>query len=120
MLNGLKVMALLKKWDRIIGKVAKWYKKVTHKFCIELPISVEHAYKLDGKNGNDNWHKVIDLEMSKVKVTFKTLDDGEEPPPGYQFMSIYMVYEIKLSEGFCWKVRMVAGGHLVDTPEEMH
>jgi hypothetical protein len=110
---------VLKKRDRIIGKVAKRYKKVTHKFGIELPTSVEHAYELDRKNGNNLWREAIELEMSKVKIAFKTLDDGDEPPPGYQFMTMHLVWEVKMSEGFRRKVRMVAGGHLVDTPEEM-
>ena len=43
---------VLKKRDRIISKVTKRYTKVTHKFGIELPSSVEHAYELDKKSGN--------------------------------------------------------------------
>ena len=34
---------VLKKRDRIIAKVAKRFNKVTHKFGIEIPTSVEHA-----------------------------------------------------------------------------
>ena len=110
---------VLKKRDRIIAKVAKRYKRVTHKFGIELPRDVEHAYELDRQNGNTYWQDAIELEMTKVRVAFKVVDDDEVIPPGYQHMSCHLVYEIKLSEGFRRKVRMVAGGNQVETPEHM-
>ena len=57
---------VLKKRDRIIAKVTKRYNKVTHKFGIELPTSVEHAYEIDKKNGNTLWRDAIAQEMENV------------------------------------------------------
>ena len=110
---------VLKKRDRIIAKVTKRYQKITHKFGIELPTDVEHAYRLDRANGNNLWREAIELEMKNVRVAFKVLNDGEEIPPGYQHMTGHMIYEIKLGEGFRRKCRWVGGGHKVDTPSYM-
>jgi len=110
---------VLKKRDRIIAKVTKRYTKVTHKFGIELPTSVEHAYELDRKNGNNLWREAIEKEMLNVRIAFKVMSDDDEVPPGYQQMSCHMIFEIKLSEGFRRKCRLVAGGHQVETPSHM-
>ena len=58
----------LKKRDRIIASVNSKYKKKTHKYGIEIPNSVQHAYELDKKNGNDFWRKAIQKEMGNVLV----------------------------------------------------
>jgi len=110
---------VLKKRDRIIAKVAKRYNKVTHKFGIEVPTSVEHAYEIDRKNGNNLWREAIEKEMVNVRIAFKVLSDDDEIAPGYQQMSCHMIFDIKLSEGFRRKARLVAGGHQVDTPSHL-
>ena len=106
---------VLKKRDRIIAKVTKRYAKITHKFGIELPESVEHAYEIDKKNGNNLWHEAIEAEMEKVRIAFKILADTDDIPPGYQEMDCKMVFDIKLGEGFRRKARMVGRGFQVDT-----
>jgi hypothetical protein len=106
---------VLKKRDRIIGKVTKRYQKLTHKFGIELPTDTEHARKLDAENGNTLWQDAIQKEMDIVKVAFKKLDDDEEVPPGYQHMETRMVFDVKLGEGFRRKCRLVARGFQVDS-----
>jgi hypothetical protein len=45
------------------------------------------------------WEEAIAKEMANVRVAFKILNDGEEPPPFHQFMKCHMVFEIKL-DGF--------------------
>ena len=110
---------VLKKRDRIIAKVTKRYTKITHKFGIEVPTSVEHALRIDTANGNHMWRDAIDKEMENVKVAFKLMGEEDEVPPGYQQMTCHMIFDIKLSEGFRRKARMVAGGHQVDTPAYM-
>ena len=110
---------VLKKRDRIIAKVTKRFHKVTHKFGVELPRSVAHAYELDRQNGNTLWGDAIAMEMKNVKVAFKVLPDEEEIPPGYQQMTCHMIFDVKFGEGFRRKARMVAGGHQVDTPSHL-
>ena len=56
--------------------------------------------------------------MEAVRVAFKVLNDGNDPPPGYQFMECHMVFDVKL-EGFRRKARLVAGGHMMETPAVM-
>jgi len=107
---------VLRKRDRIIAKVTKRYAKITHKFGIEIPTSVEDAYEIDRRNGNTLWRDAIDKEMKNVKIAFKVMSDDDVVPPGFQQMTCHMIFDIKLSEGFRRKARMVAGGHQVDTP----
>lgn len=85
---------VLKKRDRIISAVNKRYHKRTHKFGIEVPKSIEDAIHLDKLNGNTLWMDAVALEITAVKVSFKTLDDGEDAPVGYQL------------DGFRWKAHM--------------
>jgi hypothetical protein len=110
---------VLKKRDRIIAKVTKRFNKVTHKFGIEIPTSVEHAYEIDRRNGNKDWTNAIEKEMLNVRIAFKTLSDDDQVPPGYQQMKCHMIFDVKLGEGFRKKARMVAGGHTVECPPHM-
>ena len=42
----------LRKRDIILCKIKGRIRRTTHKYGIEVPRNVEHAYKLDKKNGN--------------------------------------------------------------------
>jgi hypothetical protein len=53
--------------------------------------------------------------MSNVRVAFRILDDEQVIPPGYQYMDCHLVFDVKF-DGFKFKARMVAGGHMVETP----
>ena len=101
--------------DRIIASVNKRYHKRTHKFGIEIPKTVERALQIDKENGNNLWRDAIAKEMKNVRVAFKIMEDGKDPPPGYNFMNCHMVFVIKL-DGFKRKARLVAGGHVLDPP----
>ena len=49
----------LKKRDHIIAKFKARFLKKSHKFDVEVPTSVEEAYKLDKKNNNTLWRDAI-------------------------------------------------------------
>ena len=68
--------------DCIIARVNKRISKVTHKYCIELPTSVDEAKRLDEKNGNTLWIDAINKEIENLKVTFDILEDRAKPPVG--------------------------------------
>ena len=70
------VSKTLKKCQAIVAKVKSRYWWMLHKFGVELPHSVEEAYKLEEKHGNDYWHKVIEKEMSCVCVAFEKWVNG--------------------------------------------
>ena len=109
---------VLKKRQRIIAAVNKRYHKLTHKFGINVPKTVEKALALDKENGNDQWWKTIQKEMSPVKVAFKILDEDERPPLGSQYMKCHMVFSIKM-EDFSRRACLVAGGHMVQAPKNL-
>ena len=71
----------LKKRDRVIASVNTRVRKATHKYGIEIPTSIEHAYQLDVKNGNTFWRDVINKEMYNVSVAFEILECNQSPPP---------------------------------------
>jgi hypothetical protein len=105
----------LKRRDAIISAVQKRYWKQSHKYGIRVPKSVQEAFEIDKENGDNCWAESIQKEMNNVRVAFRILEDGEDVPPGYQFMKCHLVFDVKF-DGFRFKSRMVAGGHMVDTP----
>ena len=106
----------LKKRDRIIAAVNKRYHKRTHKFGFEIPKTVKRALEIDQENGNTLWRDAIAKEMKNVKVAFEPLEEGKDPPIGYQFMECHMVFDVKMEANFRRKARLVAGGHMVADP----
>ena len=56
--------------------------------------------------------------MQNVHIPFKTLDDTEKIPPGYQWMQCHMIFTVKMDR-FVRKARLVAGEHMTDAPAVM-
>ena len=67
------VKTVLRRRNRIISKVKKKYWRTTHKYGVRVPKSVQEALQLDEINGNTLWRDAINKEMSKAKVSWKTL-----------------------------------------------
>ena len=112
---------VLKKRERIISLVRKRsarYLKKTHKFGIRLPKTVKEAEQLDNDSGTQFWQKAIAKEMEDVRPAFKILDPDEKVPIGYDFVRCHMVFDVKM-EDFRRKARLVAGGHMTETPAVM-
>jgi ribosomal protein L31E len=105
----------LKRRNRIIAAVNKRSLKRTHKFGIEVPRTYDDCVRLDRQNNNTLWQDAIRQEMSKVRVAFQVLDDGETIPPAHQMIRCHMVYDVKM-ENFRRKARFVAGGHMTEAP----
>ena len=53
------VPKILRKRNRIIKKVKSWYWKVTHKFGVRLPHSVDEAFRIDRDTNTTFWTKAI-------------------------------------------------------------
>jgi Reverse transcriptase (RNA-dependent DNA polymerase) len=85
-----------------------------YKFGIRIPTSVTEALKLDDENNNTYWYDAIMKEMKNVRIAFELVPDGKKPPPGYQFVGLMMIFDIKMD--FTRKARLVARGDLTDTP----
>ena len=61
----------------ILAALKKRIRKATHKYGIEIPTSVEHAFELDRKNGNNLWKDALEMEMYNIGVAFEILEDEE-------------------------------------------
>ena len=83
--------------DRIISGVNSRVKRVTHKYGVELPRTVQEAYALDDKNGNTFWSDVLNKEMENLKVYFDILPEGKSPPPGYFRSSGRIIFYVRMT-----------------------
>ena len=90
---------MLIKRDSIIAGVKVRVLKKLFKNGFEVPETVARAIQLNKINGNTLWQDVIEKEMNDVHVAFKTLNEGDHLPPGYQYMQCQMIFKIKL-DGF--------------------
>ncbi len=68
----------LRRKDRIFGKVKSKYWRNTHKFGIEIPKSVQGAYKIDRATGASHWTKAIEKEMKNARAAFEKIDGVNE------------------------------------------
>ena len=55
--------------------------------------------------------------MQNVMVAFEILEKGKPPPPGHQFFTLQMIFDLKMD--FTHKARLVTGGHLTQTPTSL-
>ena len=108
----------IKKRDRIIAAVTNRVHKRQYKFGIFIPTSVKEALEEDQRNGNTFWQDAINKEMENVKVAFKILDDNKDILPGYKEMQCHIIFDVKM-DNFKRKARLVAGGHMIDTPPNL-
>ena len=55
--------------------------------------------------------------MRNVMVAFEILEKGKPQLPGHQFVTLQMIFDLKID--FTRKARLVAGGHLTQTPTSL-
>ena len=83
-----------------------------------MPKTVKEAAKLDAKNGDTKWMGAISKEMTNVRVPFDILKDGDRAPIGHKQINCHLIYDVKVVD-FRRKARLVAGGHMTETPKCM-
>ena len=111
---------VLKKRNRIIGKVKAKYWVRTHKFGVKLPKTVEEAKTFDEENHDTLWWDAICKEMKNVRPAFEPWEkDISDLPPGYQKITCHMIFDVKMGENFRRKARLVADGHKTQTPASL-
>lgn len=103
----------IRKRDVIISAVKARTRKTTHKYGIELPRSVQHAYDLDKQHGDSFWSNAIRKEMTNVGIAFEILPEGKHQPPGWSKVSGHIIFDVKMD--YTHKARWVLDGHL--TPD---
>jgi hypothetical protein len=76
---------------------------------------MQQALDLNRQNENTLWADAIAKEMKNICIAFDILPDGTMAPGGYKKIPCHMIFDIKMVD-FTRKARLVAGGHLTDTP----
>ena len=104
----------LKKRQVILSALKKRIRKTTHKYGIEIPTSVEHAFELDRKNGNNLWKDALEMEMYNIGVAFEILEDGKTAPAGYTKVLGHLIWSVRMD--FTRKARWVLDGHKTPDP----
>ena len=104
----------LRKRNVIISAVKTHIRKMTTKYGIKVPLTVNDAYALDASNGNDFWRQAIAKERQNVGVTFKILNDDAPLLIGWRKASGHLIFDIKTD--FTHKARWVLDGHCTPTP----
>jgi hypothetical protein len=98
----------------IISAVNTRDRKTTHKYGVEIPQNIQHAYAIDKKHGDNVWSCALKKEMSNVGIAFEILDIDQDAPPGWsKTMSGHLIFDVKMS--LERKARWVLDGHL--TPD---
>jgi hypothetical protein len=121
------VSDVIRKRNRIIAKVKKRYWRITHKFGIRLPKTVEEAIQIDRETNTTYWTNAIKKEMERVGVAFEFIDNWTPEQVrqglargdfvGYQEIDCHMVFDVKMD--LTRKARFVAGGHTTETPSSL-
>ena len=106
----------IRKRNQIISKVKIKYWQTTHEFVISLPKTTKDALHIDKISGTDFWRKLINKEMSKVKIARK-VNDGHTLSEAraetvtvfvrFQEIGCYFIFDVKIY--FTRKARFVEG-----------
>ena len=89
-----------------------------YQYGYEVPNSPAHALELDKAAGNTKWQDSMALELHQIMEykTFQDMGKGDRRPRGYKKIKAHWVFAIKHDGRH--KSRLVAGGHMTDTPIE--
>ena len=107
----------LKKMKRLIKLSKSRQVRKGYKFGIRIPTTVAEALALDKENGNTFWYDAIVKEMTNVRIAFEEVPKGSKPPPGYKFVALMMIFDIKMD--FTRKARLVARGDMTAPPSTL-
>ena len=86
---------MLKKRESIISALKGTSSRVIKKninFCIRVPQTVIEEFILDKNNVNHLCRDGIAKEINEVTISFKLLDEAENPPPTYQEIRFHMIF----------------------------
>ena len=92
---------MLKKREAIVSALkgtSQRRMKKNIKFGIRVPQKVIEALRLDENNGNHLWRDGIAKEINAVMISFKLLDEGNNPSPTYQERICHIIYNIKMED----------------------
>jgi len=118
-LPGLKKMAKTQKKLLRLANKAKLHSfrnKPVHMCGFQVPHNHAEAIELDRMNGNTVWRDAEATELNQIDEHKSFADKGAGFNPGSDFKKIrvHMVHAVKHDGRH--KARLVAGGHLTETP----
>jgi hypothetical protein len=105
----------LRKRDAIVKAVKSQSRRKTHKYGIEIPRDVKHAYEPDRQNGDTFWSDAIAKEMHNAGIAFEIMEDDQPLPVGLRKVTGHMVFDVKMD--YTRKARWVLDGHKTPPPE---
>ncbi len=98
------------------AKLHSFRTKPIYMYGFQVPRNHQQAMEFDLKNGNTRWRDAELIELAQIDEYNSFLDKGKgyDPGPGYKKIRVHLVYAVKHDGRH--KARLVAGGHLTDTP----
>ena len=98
------------------AKLHSFRTKPIYMYGFQVPRNWEQAVELDKENGNTKWQDCTALEMAQIDEyeAFQDKGKGFKPGPDWKKINVHLVYAVKHDGRH--KARLVAGGHLTDTP----
>ena len=118
-LPGLKSLAgRQKKLIRAANqaKLHSFRHRPVYQYGFQVPRNHQQAMELDAQNGNTMWRDAEILELQKVMEydAFENKGIGYDPGKKWKKINVHMVYAVKHDGRH--RARLVAGGHLTETP----
>ena len=100
------------------AKLSSFRHAPIYQFGYRVPRTPQEAIKFDNENNNTRWQDAMALEMEQLQEyeTFKDLGVGTKAPDGYCKIRVHFVLAVKHDGRH--KARLVADGHLTETPLE--
>jgi len=118
-LPGMKTQAKVQR--RMIrtankAKLHSFRHKPIYMYGFQVPRNHEQAMEMDRENGNTKWFDAEQAELSQIDEydTFTDKGEGYTPSQDYKKIRVHFVYAVKHDGRH--KARLVAGGHLTETP----
>ena len=111
-----------KKMRRLMNQAKLKNYRRTNKYKFGYIVALDHKYamRLDEQSGTKLWHDAEALEMESLVTDFSTFKDlgtnHKNVPSDHKRIRVHFVYDVKHDGRH--KARLVADGHLTDTPLE--
>jgi len=86
------------------------------KYGYKVPKNYNQALNIDKLNTNTKWQDATQLELKVMDDYEVFTDNGFTIPEGYKCIPVNIIFYVKHDGRY--KARLVAGGHLTDTPIE--
>ena len=98
------------------AKLHSFRHKPIYMYGFQVPRNYQQALDLDKANGNSKWQDAIEKELTQVDEyeTFHDQGTGSYPGKAYKRINVHLVFAVKHDGRH--KARLVAGGHLTETP----